>query len=557
MRWGGPVLAACVAVLCGCRVVPLADRIISGGRIHTGNAAQPVAEAIAVRNGTILAIGTESDIRRHAGSRTRRLDLRGGVAFPGFTDSHMHLEGLAERTLHLDLVGSKSLDEVLGRVAARVRDSAPGSWIVGRGWIETFWSPPAFPTRYDLDRVAPDHPVALWRIDGHGLLVNSRALALAAIDGATPDPPGGEIVRGPDGEPAGMLLDNAQNAVVRLVPPPSREELRRGLVLAAAEYARRGWTAIQIAGSSAEDLREIEALVRSREIPLRVYAALLYEGRDTPGLDALLGGRVEVDRRFTLRAIKVSYDGALGSRGAALLAPYDDAPGAGFLKYEDGEILDLASRALASGVQLEVHAIGDRANRRILDLYEEAFARVPAAARALAEPRFRVEHAQILALEEIPRFARLGVIPSMQPSHAISDLHFAPRRLGTARLAGAYAWRSLLDAGAIVPAGSDAPVEKGDPLIELYAAIARRDLEGFAGDGWHLEERVTRDEALRMLTIWPAYAAFEEEWRGTLEPGKVCDLTVLSEDVLSVAEARIPEARCLMTIVDGEVVHAR
>jgi predicted amidohydrolase YtcJ len=450
----------------------------------------------------------------------------------------------------------KSFDAFLAAVRAAVAKKKPGEWVTGRGWIETFWTPPVFPSRKDVDAAAPANPLFLSRADGHAAVANSAALELAGIDRHTPNPFGGEISKDAAGEPTGMLLDHAQELVQKLVPRVTLEEAERNLELGVRRELSLGWTEVQIAGNSWAEVELLRKLYRGRRIALRIYDAV-----DGPGPDA---GRLlergptvgEFGGLFTVRAIKIHYDGALGSRGAALLEPYADAPGtAGFLTARDDEVERLLVAALRRGVQVETHAIGDRANRAILDLYQRAFAWVPPRERPTPEPRFRVEHAQIVHPDDIPRFAKLGVIPSMQPSHAIGDLHFAGRRLGIERLDRAYAWRRFIASGSIIAGGSDAPVERGEPMIEFYAAVARKDLAGFQGEGWHPEQAMTRAEALEALTSWPAYAAFEENDRGSLEPGKLADLTVLSADILQIEVAEIPKVHCLGTVVGGEVVY--
>jgi predicted amidohydrolase YtcJ len=442
-----------------------------------------------------------------------------------------------------------SLADLQAKVRRRAaEDRGAGGWVVGRGWIESSWSPPVFPTRADLDAVVADRPVILTRADGHAAVVNSRALALARIDRTTPNPSGGEILRDGRGEATGMLIDRAIDLVWRLVPAATPEETALALEVGAARELRLGWTQVHVAGAG---LKELAAL-RRLQSPLRRYVAVSGPG---PAAEKLLAEGPQQEGNFTARAIKLYVDGALGSRGAALLEPYADAPASrGLLVNSEETFGPLFARALRAGIQIETHAIGDRGNRLVLDWYEKAFAAVPRAERKVAEPRWRIEHAQVLHPADIPRFRQLGIIASMQPSHAIGDLVFAPARLGQARLAGAYAWRSLLDAGAIIAGGSDATVERGEPMIEFYAAVARRALNGFANDDWHREQRVTRAEALKLFTLWPAWASFEETERGSIDVGKVADFTVLSADIMEVPEAQILQTRCVMTIIGGEVV---
>ncbi len=352
-----------------------------------------------------------------------------------------------------------------------------------------------------------------------------------------------------------MLLDNAMELVAKNIPPPTPADKEQAFLLGVKRSLELGWCEIQNAGSVDDEVEMMRRLYREGKVKLRIYNAVYGPGapaekllKDGPILDAS-------ESRFTQRTIKVVFDGALGSRGAALLAPYADADTSGFLKEKEGDLLPMFEEALRRGIQVETHAIGDRANRVILDLYERAFKAVPPNERKIREPRWRVEHAQILDAADIPRFAKLGVIPSMQPSHAISDLFFAPSRLGIPRLAGAYAWQSLLKSGAIIPGGSDAPVERGEPMIEFYAAVARKDQKGFSGEGWHPEQAVSREQALKMFTLWSAYAAFQEKDKGSIEVGKLADLTVLSNDIMKIPEPEILKTRCVMTVIGGEIVY--
>jgi len=353
-----------------------------------------------------------------------------------------------------------------------------------------------------------------------------------------------------------MLLDAAQGLVRRHVPATSPEEVERAIILGVKRSIKLGWTEIQDAGGTYADVALYQKLYDEGKIRLRVYKAVHGPGPEAEKL--LYGGAIvgAYGDRFTVRAIKVVSDGALGSRGAALLAPYVDAPDtSGFLRVKEAELKPMLEMALKNGIQVETHAIGDLANRFVLDAYESAMKAVPPATRKIDEPRWRIEHSQIVNPTDIARFAKLGVIPSMQPSHAIGDLHFAPSRLGMDRLKGAYAWQSFIKTGVVVPGGSDAPVERGEPMIEFYAAVARKDQKGFSGAGWHPEEAVTREQALRMFTIWPAYAGFQEKLRGSIEVGKLADFTVLSADIMKIPEMEILQTRCEMTVIGGEVVH--
>ena len=535
-----------------------ADIVFKNGNVYTANDKAPRAEAIAVKADRIVFVGSNADAQKFVGQSTRVVDLKGNTVLPGFTDSHQHLSGVGLREMTLNLEGTTSLEDFLAKVKARVDQTKPGDWVTGRGWIETHWKPPVFPTRWDLDKVAPNNPVILGRADGHGAVANSAALKLAGVDKNTPNPFGGEISKDKQsGEPNGMLLDTAQGLVRRRVPGITPAEAERAVVLGVKRNIELGWTQIQDAGGSYTDVEIFKKLYEAGTIKLRIYKAVHGPG---PSATRLLNEGATIGaygNRFTFRTIKVVSDGALGSRGAALLEPYSDATDTkGFLTVKAEELRPMLIDALRKGIQVETHAIGDYANRFVLDEYEAALKAVPVAERKVADPRWRIEHAQIVNPADIPRFAKLGILPSMQPSHAIGDLFFAPSRVGINRLDGSYAWASFIKSGIVVPGGSDAPVERGEPMIEFYAAVARKDQKGFSGEGWHPEEAVSRDDALKMFTLWPAHAAFEEKLRGTIETGKVADLTILSADIMKIPVAEILKTRCVMTVINGEMVFA-
>lgn len=545
-----------LALLPAPQSVQPADIVFKNGNVYTAADTSPQAQAIAVKADRIVFVGSNADAQKYVGQNTRVVDLKGKTVLPGFTDSHQHLSGVGLREMTLNLEGTASLADFLAKVKARVAQAKPGEWVTGRGWIETHWKPPVFPTRWDLDKVAPNNPVILGRADGHGAVVNSAALQAAGIDKNTPNPFGGEISKDKKtGEPNGMLLDNAQGLVRRRVPPTTPEDAERAVVLGVKRNIELGWTQIQDAGGSYADVDIFKKLYEAGTIKLRIYKAVHGPG---PSATRLINEGATIGaygNRFTFRTIKVVSDGALGSRGAALMEPYSDASDtSGFLTVKAEELRPMLQEALRKGIQVETHAIGDLANRFVLDEYEAAFKAVPVSERKVAEPRWRIEHAQIVNPDDIPRFAKLGVIPSMQPSHAIGDLFFAPSRVGIKRLEGSYAWESFIKSGIVVPGGSDAPVERGEPMIEFYAAVARKDQKGFSGEGWHPEQAVTREEALKMFTIWPAYAAFEDTLRGTIEVGKLADLTILSADIMKIPAPQILKTRNVMTVINGEIV---
>lgn len=533
-----------------------ADIVFKNGAIYTVNEASPKAEAIAVKYGRIVFVGSNADAKRHEGKGARVIDLKGKTVLPGFVDSHYHFSGVGFREMNLNLEGTTSLEDFLAKVKARVDKARPGEWVTGRGWIETFWKPQAFPTRSDLDKISPNNPVYLTRADGHGAVANSAALKIANVDKNTENPFGGEVMKDKQtGEPNGMLLDRAQGLVTRHIPASTTADLEQALILADKRSLSLGWTQIHDAGVSWDQIELMKKLLGEQKLKIRLYEAIRGPGADAQRL-LREGPQVGLyDGRLTVRTIKVSIDGALGSKGAALLENYSDHDTAGFLTQKEEQVLPMLEEALRKGIQVEVHAIGDRANRTILDWYEKAFNGVPMIERMdRSDPRWRIEHAQIVHPDDIPRFKKLNIIPSMQPSHAIGDLHFAVSRLGLKRLQGAYAWQSFIKQGNVIAGGSDAPVERGEPMIEFYAAVARKDQKGFSGEGWHPEQAATREQALKMFTIWAAFAAFEEKNRGSIEVGKYADLTVLSADIMKIPEMEILKTRCAMTVINGEIV---
>src|SRR6266567_7605280 len=560
MPRSGLLILACALLAFGCNGAAPADVVMRNGNIYTANAQQPKAEAVAVNAGKIVFAGSNAGVAAYVGSGTKVIDLNGSTAVPGFTDSHYHLTGVGarERNLNLESTKNTNLADLLAKIKAAVAEHRLGEWVTGRGWIESEWPNPAFPTRWDLDKVSPDNPVFLTRADGHAAVANSAALKIAGITRATRNPEGGEIMREPkSGEPNGMILDNAKGLIQDKISPSPEEDIDRNLEVGIAKTLEQGWTTVHVPGGSFAEIDRLKQTYENGKTKLRVYYAVSGPGPESRKLLDQGAQTGLYSDRLNVRSIKVVLDGALGSKGAALLENYNDYNSNGFFTAKPDEVYAMTEEALRKGIQVMTHAIGDRANREILNIYERALNAVPADQRKLKDPRFRIEHAQIFHADDLPRPAKLGVILSMQPSHAITDLHFAPSRLGMARLAGAYAWRTFLDSGAKIAGGSDAPVERGDPRIELYAAVTRKDLKGYSAEGWHPELRVTREEALKMFTIWAAYASFEESIKGSIEPGKLADLTVFSKDIMTVPEMDILKAETLMTIIGGEIVYEK
>jgi len=528
-----------------------ADLVVTNAHIYTSDVNRPVAEALAVRGGRIAFVGSNRGALALAGSRTERLDLSGKTVITGMVDAHAHLLGLGEALRTVDLVGTRSYDEVIARVVERAKTARPGEWIRGRGWDQNDWADTRFPTHAALSRAVPNNPVYLTRVDGHAALVNARALELAQVTAATPDPTGGRFIRDSANNPTGVLVDAAQGIVGRVIPASSRAELREQTLAAIAEANRWGLTGIHDAGVAPEGIAVYEELAKEGRYSLRNY--VMVRSSDSV-LDAFMQRgpqKALYDGRLWIRAIKLVADGALGSRGAALLEPYSDDPGnTGLITTPPERIRSVAVRALKAGFQVNVHAIGDRANRIVLDQFEAALREVPT-----ADHRFRIEHAQILRYQDIPRFAELDVIPSMQGSHQTSDMYWVPNRLGWARAQGAYAWRSLLNTGVVIPNGSDFPVEAVNPLISFHSFFTRQDADNFPPGGWMPEQRTTREEALLSITLWPAYAAFMENESGSLTIGKYADFVVLDRDIMTIAPEEVLGTRVLMTVLGGKAVY--
>ena len=528
-----------------------ADLIVTNARIYTVDDSRPVVSAMAVRNGRVAFTGSVREAMALKGTNTRVVDLKGRTIIPGMVDAHAHLLGLGQSLRMVNLVGAKSYDEVIARVVAQSKGVAAGKWIIGRGWDQNQWGDTRFPTHDALTRALPNNPVYLERIDGHAQLANAAAMKAAGITAATKDPSGGRLERTASGEPSGVFVDNATELVSRVIPPTTREEDRLAIKGAIAESQRWGLVGLHDAGESRGTIDLVEDMARAGEIPFRLYMMI---GDDSAAVAHYLARGPQsalYDNHLWIRAIKLYADGALGSRGAALLEPYsDDAKNNGLLLTPPAHLKDVATRALRAGFQVNTHAIGDRGNRIVLDAYEGALKAVPT-----ADHRFRIEHAQIINHDDIPRFAELGVIPSMQAVHQTSDMYWAGARLGPTRLLGAYPWRSLLNTGIVVPNGSDAPVESINPLFSFHSAVSRQDADNWPAGGWFPEQKMTREEALKSMTIWPAFAAFQEATMGSLTPGKLADFVVLDRDIMTVADRDILGTAILATYIGGKAVY--
>ncbi len=547
-------LAAALILAASSEPSPPPTVLLENGIIYVSADAKPAKASIVIGGDRLLFVGEPGRARAIAGS-ARSIDLRGAFVYPGWADAHLHLLGLGQSLEIAALRGlpdAAAAGKAMGAAAAKL---PAGAWVEGRGWDQNLWPGKQFPDARDLDRVVPDRPAVAERVDGHAVWVNTAALEAAGIGASTPDPEGGRILRRPDGSPSGVLVDNAADLVVRAMPKPTDAARERWLLAGAQACARSGLTEVQDAsGYGAATIAVLERLARDRRLPIRIYATVSPEPEELAASFAR-GVRIGRGEEFlTVRAIKAYADGALGSRGAALLAEYSDEPGKRGLLVTSPERLDaLALDARRKGWQLWIHAIGDRGNRLALDAFEKAAAADPEAPPGGRRPR--IEHAQVVALEDFPRFARLGVIASMQPTHATSDMPWAEARVGPSRIAGAYAWQRMKASGTRMAGGSDAPVESESPLLGFYAAVTRQDSEGRPAGGWRPGERLSRPEALALFTSDAAYAAFEEEWRGRLAAGYAADLTILARDPLAVPAAEIPGIPVVMTIVGGRFAH--
>jgi predicted amidohydrolase YtcJ len=528
-----------------------ADLIVTARTIHTVDPSTPRAQAFAVRDGRFVYVGSRDGARALRGPRTKALDLGDVTVLPGLIDAHLHFVSVGQALHEVDLAHVASFEEVVRRTAA-FAGSARDPWIVGDGWDQNLWPGKMFPSHDALSAALPDRPVVLYRVDGHALLANAKAMALAGVTASVADPSGGRVLRDAHGAPSGVFVDNAMKLVTAAIPPPSHDQLVRASEAALHECHRWGLTSIGDPGIGQNVIAAYEELARAGRYTLRNHVMLA--GSDDALIAAYLprGPRtLAFDGRLSIRSIKLYADGALGSRGAALLAPYSDDPAnTGLLRTTQAAVQSLCERALRAGFQVCTHAIGDRGNRVVLDAYEAALRSVP-----VRDHRLRIEHAQVLAPDDVPRFAKLGVTPSMQTTHQISDMPWAQARLGPDRVTGAYAWRALLDTGVTIANGTDAPVEAVDARRTFHAAIARQNEANEPAGGWYPRERMTRDEALRSMTIWAARASFTEHAAGSIAVGKYADFAVLDRDWMRVAPEAVMATRVLATYSSGKPVY--
>ncbi len=529
-----------------------ADFVLHNAQIYTVDDAQPTAEALAVRDGRLLMVGSDADVLATYPD-ARRVNAEGHTVVPGLIDAHAHLMGLGQSLIQANLVGTPSKAAILDTLTAFADQLPDGAWLQGRGWDQNDWPTTGFPTRQDLDDAFPDRPVALERIDGHATWVNTAAIeATVGLDSLRQmdDPEGGTIRRGNDGTPTGLLIDAASSIVRSQIPEPPPSELDRALREALQTTARNGLTGVHDAGASLSTIERYQRFIDEGSFPLRVYAMI--DGRGDTFDHFCETGPLHSDQgRLSVRSVKFYMDGALGSRGAALLNDYSDDPSNRGLLMKEPAVLDAdVLEAVRCGFQVNTHAIGDRANRLVLDAYAAAIDSLGGAVG-----RHRVEHAQILHPDDLGRFADLDVIASVQPTHATSDMPWADERLGEDRLQSAYAWKTLKDSGARLAFGSDFPVEDVNPLEGIYAAVTRQDASGRPEGGWMPEERVSRETALRGFTLDAAYAAFQEDELGSLEPGKRADFVILSQDIMTIPAPQILETDVLATYLGGNAIY--
>lgn len=529
-----------------------ADLVLHNGVIYTVDNNFSVVEAIAILNDKIVATGSDADLKVYIDSAKEKIDLGGKAVYPGLIDAHAHITGYAQNLDKIDFMDTTSAEQIAAMVAEKAKTLKPGEWITGRGWDQNDWPIKEFPTYQILSEAAPDNPVVLTRVDGHANWANAKAMEIAGVDKSTADPSGGEIIRDNNGNPTGVFIDNAETLITRHVPDMAPERTRELLKKAIANCNAAGLTGVHDMGGGPANVEMMKSLIDEDAFPFRVF---FNYSTGLKNLDQILAAGIinHGDYKLVAGSIKAFCDGALGSRGAAMLEPYSDRPDStGLIVDDEDRLAEFATKALENGFQMSVHAIGDKANRMTLNAYERAIK-----ATGKTGARLRIEHSQILAPEDIPRFKELEVLPSMQPTHCTSDMPWAIDRVGEERAKGAYAWRSLLETGVIIPCGSDFPVEKIEPLRGFYSAVTRKHEDGQPENGYFPDQVMTRQEALKGFTIWAAYSGFMENVVGSLEVGKKADLIIMDRDIMKVPEEKILGSVVLKTFVDGKLVYSK
>jgi predicted amidohydrolase YtcJ len=538
------VVLLAVAAAVACTPAPRIDRLLVGGIVHTP--AGPANVAIAISEGRIVALPAVADVAPWRRAAAEVVELAGAHVYPGFKDGHGHLTGYGTALEQVDLSGAASFDEVVGRTRLGAAALPPGSWVQGRGWDQNLWPDKAFPTHAALSAAIPDHPVALRRVDGHALLLNAAALATAGIGPGTADPPGGRILRDPAGVPTGVLVDSAVNLVDAVLPHPTVADIERRIRCAATHLGALGLTGIHDAGTTRDELAVLRTLQHDGALGVRVYVMLDGSDAELLGNELPSGPWVSSDGMLAVRAVKLYADGALGSRGAWLSAPYSDEPATRGLEVTTAEKLEKVVRqAAGAGFQPCIHAIGDAAVTRVLDIYEHALGPGGAGLRP------RLEHAQVVTGTDVPRFASLGVVAAVQPTHCTSDMMWAPARLGAARMPWAYRWRSLLAAGVPLCLGSDVPVEDPDPRRGIFAAVTRRAPGMTPAQSMTPAETLTVNESVAGFTSGVAFASFSESWCGAIALGYAADLTIFDRDLATVVEPELLRVKVVRTVVHG------
>ncbi len=544
-----PILIVCAALGAFLPALANADTLLANvqGYTPTDDGLREFSALMFDDAGRIVAVGDDSLVTEYPDAS--RLDGGGKTVLPGLVDAHAHLYSQGFLQSSLDLAGVDSLEKAVAQIQSYANDHPRRPWLLGRGWNQVLWPVKEFPTSADIDAVVDDRPVWLRRIDGHAGWANSAAMALAGIDDDTPDPIGGKIIRNDDGRATGVLVDKAMDYVERHVPSPDKAQIRESYLTAIESLVALGMTGMHDAGISITEAEVLISMADNDELDMRVYAMIGGAGDNLDAMGEPLTGYAE--DRLDIRAVKLVSDGALGSRGAAMIEPYsDDAENRGLPFWTQAELDGFVAKANGMGFQVGIHAIGDLGNRMSLDAFDKVQGGRPSPLRN------RVEHAQIVALDDIPRFAELGVIASMQPIHATSDMNMAEDRVGPDRIQGAYVWRRLLDTGAVIASGSDFPVELPNPFLGLYAAVTRQDRDGLPEDGWYADQALTRAEALHSFTLAAAYAAHQEDRLGSLEPGKWADFIIIDRDYFTVPAEQIDDIRVLETWVGGERVYS-
>lgn len=528
----------------------VADLVIIGGKIGTVDKDFSITEAVAAQDGRIIFVGKNVDAKKYIGKNTRLIELDGELVLPGLIDAHGHLTGYGQSLEYIDLVGTDSYQEIIDLVSVKIKSTKPDEWIHGRGWDQNDWNIKEFPTHQALSEISPNNPVVLSRIDGHAILANKMAMEVAGVSETTPDIVGGKIYRDSKGNPTGIFVDNAEYFITKHIPKYSQTDLYRIINNSATNLLKYGITGIHDAGIPISRINDYKYLIDNNKMPIRINA-MLADTIAAENIDYLNTYNIDSygNDLLRLKSVKLYADGALGSRGAALLEPYSDDPGnKGLIVTDSLHMIKVAKNALKNDFQVCTHAIGDRAIRTVLNVYEAVLKEYPK-----EDHRFRIEHSQIVNLDDVPRYAELGVIPAMQPQHAVSDMPWVEARIGSDRQKGAYAWRSFIENGSIIPCGSDVPVEIPDPLIGIYNSVTRQETNGFLDDGWIPEEKMTIQEVIKGYTIWAAQSAFQEDILGSIEVGKYADFTILDKDILSINPLEILNTNILYTIVSGEI----